>query len=68
MPSDIEDILFVFLTKNLSSVIRGQTVVLPLGLGDYIRTEIVNSGGTLPFPSDLADLLFVYGLSRQNRF
>ena len=68
MPSDIRDILFVFLVENLSAVANRRPVILPIGLTDYIRTETINSGGTLPFPSDLADLLFVYELSQQNRF
>lgn len=68
MPSDIYDILFVFLVENLSSVVRNEPAIFPIGLTDYIRTETINSGGTIPFPSDLADLLFVYELSRQNRF
>ena len=67
MPSDIRDILFVFLVENLSSIVRNEPTVLPIGLADYIRTETINSGGTLPFPSDLADLLFVYESSRQGR-
>lgn len=68
MPDDIQDILFVFLVENLPLIARSQPVSLPIGLSDYIRTETINSGGTLPFPSDLADLLFVYELSRQDRF
>ena len=68
MPDDIQDILFVFLVENLPLIARSQPVVLPIGLTDYIRTEVINSGGTLPFPADLADLLFVYELSRQDRF
>ncbi len=68
MPDDIQDILFVFLVENLSAVVRSQSVIFPTGLYDYIRTEVINSGGALPFPSDLADLLFVYELTRQDRF
>ena len=68
MPDDIQDILFVFLVENLPLIASRRAVVLPIGLTDYIRTETINSNGTLPFPSDLADLLFVYELSRQDRF
>lgn len=68
MPDDIQDILFVFLVENLPLIARSQPVVLPIGLTDYIHTEVINSGGAIPFPSDLADLLFVYELSRQDRF
>lgn len=68
MPDDIQDILFVFLVENLSAVVRSQPVLLPTGLANYIRTEVIDSGGAIPFPSDLADLIFVYGLSRQDRF
>lgn len=68
MPDDIQDILFVFLVSNLSSIVQNEIVILPLGLSDYIRTETIASNGSLPFPSDLSDLLFVYELSRQNVF
>lgn len=68
MPDDIQDILFVFLVDNLSSIARNDAIILPLGLSDYIRTEVIASNGALPFPSDLSDLLFVYELSHQNRF
>ena len=68
MPDDIQDILFVFLVENLPLIASRRPVVLPIGLTDYIRTETINSNGTLPFPSDLAELLFVYELSRQDRF
>ncbi len=68
MPSDIQDILFVFLVNNLSSITRNEFTILPIGLSDYIRTEVINSGGSLPFPSDLSDLLFVSELTRQNLF
>ncbi|MBQ8682852.1 MAG: hypothetical protein IJ510_03905 [Selenomonadales bacterium] len=68
MTGDTQDILFVFLVNNLTAIARNQPVILPSGLADFIRAEVIESNGDLPFPSDLSDLLFVYEISGQNRF
>lgn len=67
MPDDINDILFVFLVNDLASIVQRQTVILPNGLGDFIRASVIESNGALPFPSDLADILFTYGISFDER-
>lgn len=63
MSNDIQDILFVFLVNDLSSISQRQTIILPSGLADFIRTSVIESNGDLPFPSDISDILFAYGIS-----
>ena len=63
MSNDIQDILFVFLVDNLASVSQRRSIVLPNGLADFIRTSLIESNGSLPFPSDISDILFTYGIS-----
>lgn len=63
MSNEIQDILFVFLVANLPSVLQRQPVILPSGLADFIRTSVIESNGDLPFPSDISDILFAYGIS-----
>ena len=67
MPDDINDILFVFLVNDLASIVQQRAVTLPIGLGDFIRASVIESNGALPFPSDLADILFTYGISFDER-
>lgn len=66
MNDDIRDILLVFLVDSLSAIARTQTVQLPAGLLDFIRTEAIESNADLPFPADVRELLYVYILN-QNR-
>ncbi|MBO5245489.1 MAG: hypothetical protein J6B02_05245 [Selenomonadales bacterium] len=67
MPDDINDILFVFLVNDLSSIVQRRAVTLPSGVDDFVRVSVIESNGTLPFPSDLADILFTYGISLDDR-
>lgn len=60
MDNDIRDILLVFLANALPAIVRDQTVAIPEGLGDLIRTATFESNGSLPFPTDVSELLYVY--------
>lgn len=63
---DVRTILDVFLISNLATIANfGTNLNTPRGLQKFIDTETVNNVKKINFPSDLANLLENYILTRQ---
>ncbi|WP_110954550.1 hypothetical protein [Anaerosinus massiliensis] len=66
VPSDVRDILDVFVILNLASIANNQQIVnVPLGLDDFINSEVVNNVNRINISSDLRQLLENYVLVNQ---
>lgn len=66
VPSDVRDILDVFVILNLSSIANNQQIVnVPLGLDNFINSEVVNNVNRINISSDLRQLLENYVLVNQ---